>query len=133
MASDDLYEIGSAKMAEVYAGDVVAMPKGTMAFNDVMMESLFAQVWTRDVLSMRDRRLLLIGAIAANGGADILAIQAKATLKNGELTPDELRETLIMLAPYAGYPNVAPLIMVVETAIAEFNKEQKAASDGAAE
>jgi len=40
-----------------------------------------------------------------------------AALDNGEFTPEELRETLVMLAPYAGYPRVAPLVGVCEEAI----------------
>ena len=35
----------------------------------------------------------------------------------------ELRETLIMLAPYAGYPNVAPLIMACEEVISTWEKD----------
>ncbi len=112
------YERGLAKITEVYAGDVAAMPEGTMPFYDVMMRSLFAEVWDRDVMSIRDRRLLLLGVIAAQGQTDTFAIQASAALARDELSPDELRETLIMLAPYAGYPNVAGLIGPVEEAIA---------------
>ena len=47
------------------------------------------------------------------------AIQAKAALKNGELTPEELRETLLMIAQYAGYPRAAALVGIVEEAIAD--------------
>ena len=114
------YERGAAMMGEVYAGLVPAMPEGSMAFTDVMMRSLFDQVWTREELSIRDRRLLLMGAIAAAGGAgDVWEIQARAALKRGELTPDELRETLVLLAPYAGYPRVAPLVGRCEAVIAD--------------
>ena len=113
------YERGAAKLREVYAGEVVDLPEGTMAFNDVMMRTVFAEVWDRDVLSVRDRRLLLLGVIAAQGQPEVWRIQAKAALKNAELTPDELRETLVMLAPYAGYPNVAGLVLVCEEVIAE--------------
>ena len=118
------YERGAAMMREVYAGDIVELPQGTMAFTDVMLESLFAKVWPRDVLSIRDRRLLLMGVIAAQGKTEVWGIQAKASLKRGELSPDELRETLIMLAPYAGYPNVASLIGECEGAIASWESEQ---------
>ena len=107
-------------MAEIYAGDVVALPEGTMAFTDVMVKTLFAEVWgDRGVLSVRDRRLLIMGVIAARGQTDVWKLQAKAALKRGELAPDELRETLVMLAPYAGYPNVAPLVTACEEVIAE--------------
>src|SRR6266581_487879 len=93
------YERGAANVREVYAGDVV-------------VRTLFAEVWDRDeVLDIRSRRLLIMGVIAARGQVDTWKIQARAALKRRELTPEELRETLIMLAPYAGYPNVAALIV----------------------
>lgn len=114
------YDRGVAMMGEVYAGLVPAMPEGSMAFTDVMMRSLFDQVWTREELSIRDRRLLLMGVIAASGGAaDVWEIQARAAIERDELTPDELRETLVFLAPYAGYPKVAPLVGRCEAIIAD--------------
>ncbi len=122
------YEIGVSKMLEVYAGDVGAHPEGTFAFNDVMMKTLFAGVWSRDVLSIRDRRLLIMGAIAAFGLDEPWLIHARAALKNGELTPDELRETLIMLAPYAGYPNVSRLARSCEELVSNWPGERVAGS-----
>jgi 4-carboxymuconolactone decarboxylase len=124
MTKDDRWERGAKMIEKVYAGDVVVAPKGAMAFSDLMLESLFSEVWTRDVLSMRDRRLILLGAIGALGEKDTFAIQCKAALKNEELTPEQLREVLIMLANYAGYPRAAGMIGVVEKAIAGVAEEQ---------
>ena len=121
MAEDDSrspWERGREKLREVYAGDVVDLPEGTIPFNDVMLRTLFAEVWGRDVLDVRSRRLLLMGVIAAAGQVDTWKIQARAALRRRELTPDELRETLIVLAPYAGYPNVAGLVAECEGVIA---------------
>ena len=78
-----------------------------------------AEVWTRPELSQRDRRLLCIGAIAALGERDTFAIQVRSALKNGELTAEQVRELLIHLAPYAGYPRVAGLVGEVERLVAE--------------
>ena len=72
-------------LQKVYAGDVVVPERGAMAFSDLMVESLFAEVWTREALSIRERRLILLGAIGALGEKDTFAIQARAALKNGEL------------------------------------------------
>jgi 4-carboxymuconolactone decarboxylase len=90
-----------------------------------MLEQVFAEVWTRPALSVRDRRLLIMGVIAGMGESMTWGIQAKAALKNGELTPEQLREALIQLAQYTGYPRAAGLMMVTEKTIAEFQKEQK--------
>ena len=123
--SDDpsTFERGAAMLRKVYAGDVVDIPEGTFAFNDVMLRSLFAEVWGRNVLDLRSRRLLLMGVIAANGHVDTWKVQARASLRNRELDPDELRETVIMLAPYAGYPNVSNLVLATEEVIATWTAD----------
>jgi 4-carboxymuconolactone decarboxylase len=119
MADNERRARGEAKIKEVYAGDVVVPPEGASAFADTMLEQLFAEVWTRDILSMRDRRLLLMGAIAALGEQMTFGIQAKAALKNEELTPEQLREVLVFLVQYVGYPRAAGLLGSVEKAIQE--------------
>jgi 4-carboxymuconolactone decarboxylase len=129
-ADAEPYERGRARLRDVYAGDVVDLPKGTLAFSDVMAESLFDQVWGRDVLDVRSRRLLLMGVIAAGGQTGVWKIQARAALKRGELTPEELRETLIMLAPYAGYPNVSGLVLACEEVIGTWLAEGAPTWDG---
>jgi 4-carboxymuconolactone decarboxylase len=125
MAKDDRYDRGAEMLEKVYAGDVSAPPKGAMAFSDLMIENLFGEVWTREVLSIRDRRLILLGVIGALGEKDTFAIQAKATLKNKELTPEQLREVVIMLANYAGYPRAAGVLGIVEQQIAAYSKEER--------
>jgi 4-carboxymuconolactone decarboxylase len=130
MADDSRYKRGAEMIKKVYAGDVIVPPKGAMAFSDLMLESLFAEVWTREELSIRDRRLILLGVIGALGEKDTFAIQSKAALKNDELSAEQLREVLIMLANYAGYPRAAGLIGVVEQQIAAVAKEEKQKNGG---
>ena len=117
------FERGARMLRRVYAGDVVDVPEGTMPFNDVMLRTLFAQVWDREALDIRSRRLLIMGVIAAAGQADTWKIQARAALRRRELTPDELREALVMLAPYAGYPNVSGLVVATEEVIGTWQRE----------
>ncbi len=122
MADSKRRERGLAKMQEVYAGDVLVPPAGGSAFADLMLEQLFGEVWTREELPLRDRRLITMGVIAALGERDTFAIQVRAALKNGELSVTQVREVLIHLAQYAGYPRAAGLLGVAEKAIAEFEK-----------
>ncbi len=121
--AESMYERGAARMRAVYAGEVAVRPEGTSAFSDVMMKTLFAEVWARDVLPIRDRRLLIMGTAAAHGAVDTWRIHARAALRNAEVTVDELREALIMLAPYAGYPNVTQLLLPCEEVIEAFEDE----------
>jgi len=119
--------LGEAKIKDVYAGDVIVPPEGH-AFTDVMLKQLFAELWTRETLSMRDKRILLLGIIADKGEAATYKIQVKAALKRGEMTPEEVRELLLFIAPYAGYPRAAALIAPTESAIAEVAKEKAASA-----
>ena len=123
-SDDERWERGAEMMRQVYGGDVVTPPKGMMAFSDLMLEQLFAEVWTREALPVRDRRLVIMGVIAAMGEKDTWKIQAKAALKNGELTADQLREVVITLAQYAGYPRAAGIMMPTEEVIGEVEREQ---------
>ena len=110
-------ERGAEMMKKVYAGDVAVPPEGASAFADLMLEQLFAEQWTREALSIRDRRLVTMGVIAALGEAGTWKIQVRAALKNGELSEEQVRELLIHLAQYAGYPRAAGLLGPTEEAI----------------
>jgi 4-carboxymuconolactone decarboxylase len=70
-----------------------------------------------------------LGIIAEKGEVNTFGIQAKASLKRGELEPDELRELLLMIAQYSGYPRAAALVGVIEQKIAEVAKEKTEAKD----
>jgi len=109
----------------VYAGDVKVPPEG-YAFTDIMLETLFAEVWTRDILSMRDKRILLLGMIAAQGESMTFKIQSKAGIKNGELSAEDIRELHLFIAQYCGYPRAASLLGPMEEGIAEAEKDLKA-------
>ena len=109
---------GEEMLKEVYAGDVVAPAEG-YAFTDVMLRQLFAELWTRDTLSMRDKRILLLGIIAEKGEPTTFKIQVRAALKRGEMNAEEARELLLFIAQYAGYPRAASMLAPLEEAIAE--------------
>lgn len=128
MNDSERWKLGEETIKKVYAGDVLVPPEGSYAFSDNMLKQLFAELWTRDTLSMRDKRILLLGIIAEKGEAATFKIQVKASLKNGEMTAAEARELLLFIAPYAGYPRAAAMLGPLEQAIAEFEKEKSAST-----
>lgn len=81
------------------------------------IERLFADLWSRDVLTVRERRLLLLGLLVGRGHDDMVDVQLDAALRTGELTPDELREIAIFLTYYAGWPTGAELSTRIENLI----------------
>ena len=53
---------------------------------------------------MRDRRMMLIGVLAAQGMEELLEVQGDAILHNEEMTREELREIAIFVTHYVGFP-----------------------------
>jgi 4-carboxymuconolactone decarboxylase len=100
----ELRKHGLEVMAAVYGWEVTDGPGD---FYGMTVEHLFGSVWTREGLSFRDRRLLLIGFMVGAGLDDVLGLQIQAALGNEELTEDELREIVIFLTHYAGWPTGA--------------------------
>lgn len=116
---DDRRARGAEQFEKIYHGVVPVPEAGADEFVDIMLSQIFAEVWTRPALSIRERRLLIMGAAAAVGEPDILGIQSAAALKGGELTPEQLREMVLQLAQYVGYPRVGGMRRAVEKAIAD--------------
>jgi 4-carboxymuconolactone decarboxylase len=112
----DKRRTGMELMARVYGWDEPVDVPGD--FYAMTAEHLFAEVWTRQGLSFRDRRLLLLGLLVGMGESSVVELQLAAALKNGELTGAELREIVVFLAHYAGWPRGATLNGQVEAAIA---------------
>ena len=117
---------GLEKMEQVYGFE---MSDGEGDFFRYTADHLFGDVWNRPGLSDRDRRLLLIGLLAGKGYADVLGIQVPAALANDELDAQALREIVIMICHYAGWPDGATLNAVVEDAIGKFERQARRDAD----
>ena len=113
--TDERRQRGLQRMTEVYGFDFTDGPGDFFGYT---VEHLFAEIWEREGLSFRDRRLLLIGLLVGRGMDDVLGLQLEAALGNEELTADELREIVIFLTHYAGWPSGAKMNSQAETLIA---------------
>jgi 4-carboxymuconolactone decarboxylase len=105
---------GLAKMSEVYGWD---FQDGPGDFFALTADHLFAEIWSRPGLDIAQRRLLLIGMLAGQGRHDVLGIQLDAALRSGDLGPQELREMVVFLSHYAGWPTGAAMNTQVEELI----------------
>jgi 4-carboxymuconolactone decarboxylase len=71
---------------------------------ELALHHLFAKVWTREGLSIRDRRLVTIALLAAQGRPDQLRDHLRgARLGEDPLSENEIRELMIHVAHYAGW------------------------------
>ncbi|MGJ6964046.1 carboxymuconolactone decarboxylase family protein [Streptosporangium sp. G11] len=103
-------------MKQVYGWDQGENEPGDLFGTTV--EHLFAEVWSREGISNRDRRMLLVGLLVGQGMDEDVGVQLDAALRTGDLTPDELREIVVFLTHYAGWPRGARLNGQVEELIA---------------
>ncbi|MGW1836420.1 NAD(P)-binding domain-containing protein [Streptomyces sp. NPDC002067] len=87
-------------------------------FTTDTLDHLFADVWSRSELSVRDRRLLTLGVAASTGRADLIRIQTAGALANGEFTPQQLHEAVLHLALYVGWCNATATHQGVTAALA---------------
>ena len=107
---------GLEKMEQVYGFEMNDMDGDFFRYT---VEHLFGDIWQRPGLTDRDRRLLLIGMLAGQGAHDVLTIQIPAAHAAGDLDDAALREVVIMLSHYAGWPVGAWLNSLVEDTIAK--------------
>ena len=107
---------GLERMEQVYGFD---MSDAEGDFFGYTADHLFGEIWQRPGLTDRDRRLLLIGMLVATAQGDVLGIQVPAAHANGELDAEALREIVIFVCHYAGWPHGARLNSLVEQTIAE--------------
>ena len=98
--------------AQKLVGDFA--PKLAQLTDDV----LFGDVWERTELSPRDRSLVTVAALIANGNTEQLAGHLSRAKQNG-LSESELAEVIIHLAFYAGWPRAMSAIQVAKAAFAE--------------
>ena len=98
---DEKFRRGAAKFEEVIG---FAPPERGPEFLRLTVENLFADVWSREGLSVRDRRLLTLTVLAILGKESSLELHLKQALVREELTKREVEEVMIHLAHYAGWP-----------------------------
>jgi 4-carboxymuconolactone decarboxylase len=105
---DDLYKRGMAMRRQVL-GDAY-VDKATANVDDfnrdfqrIVTEYCWGEVWTRQVLTNKQRSLNNLCIIATLNRAAEFEIHVRGALRNG-CTPEEIRDTLIQVAVYAGIP-----------------------------
>ena len=109
------YQAGAAKFEAGYPRQASEDPD---EFERMARENLFSEYWTRQGLSTRDRRLLILGIVAAQGNDAILKLQFGAGIAMGDLSESDLTEIPIFVSQYAGFP-----LSVVANAAASKVKE----------
>ena len=107
-------ERGIARLAELAdepGGEEFLRNLGDLG--DLTVDFVFGDVHARDGLPIRERELVIVAVLAAVGG---LEPQVRAHIRAARsvgVTNRELEETIIQIAPYAGFPRAINAMKVL--------------------
>lgn len=92
-------------------------------FADWIVTALFGGTYLRAGLSLRDRQLINLSALAALGGVDPqLTGHVRTSLRVG-MDRTEIVEVFVHLAPYIGVPKALAGLRVAAAALADVERE----------
>jgi 4-carboxymuconolactone decarboxylase len=88
-------------------------------FYDVTLEHLFAKVWARPGLGVKERRIATLVVLMCLGNEATLKLHLRAALETGQLSDTEMDELVVHVAHYAGWPPAAIASQVLRAVRAE--------------
>jgi 4-carboxymuconolactone decarboxylase len=97
-----LNELAESQRAQMVEENFGAVAPGVVQYTT---DAVFRDLWLRPGLAPRDRSLVTVSALVANGQVAQVPYHLNRAMDNG-LTKDEASEVLTQLAFYAGWPNV---------------------------
>jgi 4-carboxymuconolactone decarboxylase len=115
--------VGEARVKAVARTDPFNAP-----FQQYVCEEIWGKIWTREGLSLRDRSLIVVAFLVAQGRSHELELHLPGAIRNG-CTLEELREVLIQAIGYCGAPFAVDAMRVANTVLAEQIQALDAASD----
>jgi 4-carboxymuconolactone decarboxylase len=106
--TEGMYEKGLRVRREVLGADYVDRALAetdhfSEAFQRLLTEYCWGASWGREALTRRERSLLNLAILGALNRGNEFKLHMRGALRNG-CTEDEIEDTLIQLAVYAGLP-----------------------------
>jgi 4-carboxymuconolactone decarboxylase len=86
-------------------------------FQRFITEGAWGSVWASPGLTPRERSIVTLALLAALGHWDEVAMHVRATANTGA-SPDDIRETLMHVAVYAGVPAANHAFKIVKETLA---------------
>lgn len=110
-----LNEAAERQRAQMVEESFGAVAPGVVQYTT---DVLFRDLWLRPGLAPRDRSLITVSALVANGQVAQIPYHLNRAMDNG-LTKDQASEALTQLAFYAGWPNVFSAMPVFKDVFAK--------------
>lgn len=104
----DLFEKGRSIRSNVVGEDYVSRALSgaddfSASLQKLVTEAAWGMVWTREGLGLRERSMITVAMLAALGKSEELRTHLRGACNNG-VTSDEIREILLQVCIYAGFP-----------------------------
>jgi 4-carboxymuconolactone decarboxylase len=96
----------------------------TEDFQELITETAWGNVWSRNTIPLRERSMLTIALLAALGHYDEVAMHVRATRNTGASLED-IKEVLLHVAIYAGVPAANHAFKIAAKAYAEIEAAEK--------
>ena len=94
----------------------------TQPLQDFINQHAWGSVWERDGLSRKERSLITLGVLTTLRATTQLRRHVRGAVNNG-CTPEEIRETLLHCAVYAGVPAASEATRVAKEVLAELSED----------
>lgn len=101
--------MGSDWVAAAASGDDDAVAH----FTEISIEHVWRNVWPRPGLELSYRSAVTIAALASLDAHGELVAHVRGALRNDLLTPTQVREILLHLIPYIGFPRARHAVEAV--------------------
>ena len=98
------------------ARSMAAADAFTKPVQDLVTEIGWGTFWSRPGLTRKERSLITLGILAALGRPHELTVHVRGAVNNG-CTPEEIREALIHVGCYAGFPATLEAVRVAKSVL----------------
>ena len=92
-------------------------------FYAVTVGNVFGDVWSRPGLELRDRSMITLAALIALGRHEEFKIHMRGALNTG-ISREQIREMIIHLAHYGGWPVAVGSMRVADELFAEMDAKK---------
>ena len=121
--SDAKKDPAGVEMYEKVLGKPEPADKPLTGLRELAVNHLFAKVWSRPGLGIRERRLVTLALLAAQGRTDQLRDHVRGARRGEDpLSREEIVETMIHVAHYAGWAAGASGQSVALSVLAELGE-----------
>ena len=107
--------MGADWVVSAEAGDGDALDH----FTKISIDHVWRNVWPRPGLELSYRSAVTIAALASLEASGELVVHVKGALRNELLTPIQIREIVLHLSPYIGFPKARHAVEAINEVLAE--------------